>query len=210
MKQIPTGEGAAGTLQALRRFASLDAGATAVERCQLCHAVLDPRHEHLLEPDTRDLRCACTACALLFAFPGARRVRVAHRAERLHDVHLDDSCWATLGVPAGLAFFTTRGATGEIFAYLPGAGGATATRPRAEAWTAVCEAHPAIADIPPDVEALLVHRVDGASEHWRVSIDLCHRLVALLRLCWRGPSGGPEARALVARFFAELGGGARG
>jgi hypothetical protein len=53
-------------------------------------------------------------------------------------------------------------------------------------------------------EALLVNRIDGAREYYRVPIDRCFALVGLIRTCWRGLSGGAEAWQAIRHFFAEL------
>src|SRR5689334_24737866 len=36
------------------------------EQCDLCSVEVGPEHTHLFEPATRQLLCACDACALLF------------------------------------------------------------------------------------------------------------------------------------------------
>jgi hypothetical protein len=56
----------------------------------------------------------------------------------------------------------------------------------------------------PDVEALLVNRVKGAREYYRVSIDRCFSLVGLIRQHWRGLSGGAEAWDAIDAFFDTL------
>jgi hypothetical protein len=58
--------------------------------------------------------------------------------------------------------------------------------------------------LQPDVEALLVNRLDGAREYYRVSIDRRFALVGLIRTQWRGLSSGPEARAAIREFFDGL------
>ena len=61
-----------------------------------------------------------------------------------------------------------------------------------------------MADLEPDVEALLVNRIDGAREYYRVPIDRCFALVGLIRTRWRGLSGGAEAWQAIHEFFAGL------
>jgi hypothetical protein len=79
----------------------------------------------------------------------------------------------------------------------PGAGGAV------EARLDPCDL-PALAALPPGVEAMLVRRGRGAAECWRVSIDHCWRLAGLLRRHWRGFDGGADIHARVDDFFAGL------
>jgi hypothetical protein len=55
-----------------------------------------------------------------------------------------------------------------------------------------------------DVEALLVNQVRGAREHFLVPIDECYSLVGLIRMRWRGLSGGREVWEEIGQFFEEL------
>jgi len=59
-----------------------------------------------------------------------------------------------------------------------------------------------------DVEALLVNRVGAGRgvkpEYYVVPIDECYKLVGLIRMHWRGLSGGTEVWREVGQFFAEL------
>ena len=54
----------------------------------------------------------------------------------------------------------------------------------------------------PDVEALLINRVGPAREYFLAPIDECYRLVGLIRLHWRGLSGGTEVWKEIQGFFA--------
>src|SRR5262245_17710018 len=110
-------------LSKLRAFVT----GTPVEECELCAQAIALEHEHLLEPEARRVLCTCADCARLFLQEqhrqGARYLRVERRAARLTSLELDDATWAELGVPVGLAFFTTRSRTGEVVATFPGRAG---------------------------------------------------------------------------------------
>src|SRR5262245_19129171 len=110
-------------LSKLRAFVT----GTPIEECELCAQTISVEHEHLLEPDARRVFCACRECAALFSQEqeqrGARYLRVERRAARIQHLDLDDATWAELGVPGGLAFFTTRARTGEVVATFPGRSG---------------------------------------------------------------------------------------
>ena len=56
----------------------------------------------------------------------------------------------------------------------------------------------------PDVEALLVNRVSGARDHFIAPIDRCYELVGLIRVSWRGLSGGQEVWERIDAFFTDL------
>ena len=68
--------------------------------------------------------------------------------------------------------------------------------------------NPLLATLEPDVEALLINRVSGARDHYIAPIDRCFELVGLIRISWRGLSGGQEVWERIDNFFAELRGAA--
>ena len=61
-----------------------------------------------------------------------------------------------------------------------------------------------LAQMEPDVEALLVNRARGARDHWLVPIDDCYALVGLIRTRWRGLTGGKDVWEEIGRFFEAL------
>jgi len=187
---------------ALRRF--VREKPPAVERCELCAAPVGPRHEHVVDPARHEMKCACTACALLFP-DGARLLRVRPRAELLADFQLSDAQWDALRLPIGLAFFLRTAS--RVAAFYPGPAGATESLVSLEAWAEIARLN--ALELQPDVEALLVNRVGAAREHYLVSVDQCYRLVGILRRSWRGFSGGEEVWERIGQFFSELKGGAR-
>jgi hypothetical protein len=181
-------------LAALRAFAR---PRPEVERCDLCAQPLAERHEHLLDPAKRDLRCACTACALLFPSENRGWKRVPPRAARFDSSRIDDAAWAALGLPIGLAFLVKTSAPApRLVAHYPSPAGATESQ-------LDLEAAPFL-DLEPDIEALLVNRTGARRDAFIVSIDRCFALVGLIRRTWRGFSGGEDARASIDRFFDDL------
>lgn len=178
-----------------------------VERaqCDFCPTALDAAHDHLVDPARRQLRCACPVCGVLRSGPaGSPWQRVRPRCQLLADFQLSDGRWDSLQVPIGLAFFVRSSAAGRVLAFYPGPAGVIESRLPLAGWQALVAENPELADLAPDVEALLVHRVGGAREHYRVSIDECYRLAGVIRRHWRGFTGGAAVWAEVRRFFADL------
>jgi len=66
------------------------------------------------------------------------------------------------------------------------------------------ESNPVLQRMEPDTEALLINRVGKASDHFIVPIDQCYRLVGLIRMKWKGLSGGTEVWEAINAFFAEM------
>ena len=56
----------------------------------------------------------------------------------------------------------------------------------------------------PDVEALLVNRVGAKREYFLAPIDECYKLAGLIRIHWRGLSGGALVWGELEHFFEGL------
>ena len=189
-------------LAALRRFAR---PRPVRERCELCDADLADEHAHLVELANRRLVCACDACALLFSNQAAPRFRrVPRDVWLLPDFRLPDETWVGLGLPIDLAFFLHSTPANRVVALYPSPGGAIEASVADDAWQALVEDNPVLRQLEPDVEALLVNRLHGARDCYRVGVDQCYRLVGLVRTHWRGLSGGTAVWGEMGRFFAAL------
>jgi hypothetical protein len=177
------------------------------ERCELCDAPIPAAHRHLLELSSRELKCACRPCSLLFDKTGAGADRwklVPERRLRLEDFAIDDLAWEELRVPVDMAFFFHNTAEGRVLAYYPGPMGPTESQLQLSSWHELERANPILAELEPNVEALLVNRVGGARRHWLVPLDECYSLVGLIRVHWKGLSGGKQVWQEIDRFFADL------
>ena len=200
-------EPAAGAARLERLARGLRGGGARDERCELCIAPLDGSHRHVVDVPARTLLCVCRPCAVLFARAANETERfraVPERRERLASFVLEDESWRALGVPVGLAFFVRSTPDARVRALYPGALGVTEAEPEAGAWESLVLANPVLAELEPDVEALLVCRAGGAREHWRVGVDVCYALAGVVRRHWRGFTGGDEAWTAIRAFFAEL------
>jgi len=176
-----------------------------IERCELCGVALAPEHEHLLEPTTRKLACACGACAILFdGQASAKYRRVPRRIELLNDFQLTDEQWESLHLPINLAFFFHSSTANRVIAVYPSPAGATESLLTLEAWDDLASANPVLRELQPDVEALLVNRVGPLRKYVRAPIDKCFKLVGIIRTHWRGLSGGTEVWKEINRFFESL------
>jgi Family of unknown function (DUF5947) len=173
-------------------------------RCELCGLALAAEHPHLIEPASRQLLCSCDACAVLFSGQSGRLRRVPRDSTLLTGFRLSDAQWEDLRVPINLAFFLQSTPAGRVLALYPSPAGATESLLELEAWHALVADNPILAQLEPDVEALLVNRIATAREYYRAPIDECYKLVGLIRANWRGLSGGAELWDEVGRFFAGL------
>ena len=184
------------------------------EKCDLCSAPLMPGHRHLLDTESQRLACSCEACSILFSSDAAGRYRlVPHRVRFLPGFDLPEELWEGLGLPVNVAFFIKSLPSGQVqhtlpdgqvVARYPSPAGATESLLTFKTWEELERLNPLLREMAPGVEALLVNRAAGAREHYLVSIDECYRLVGLIRLNWRGLSGGTEVWKEIASFFREL------
>jgi hypothetical protein len=185
----------------LRRFV----GSPTTQHCELCDSGLGAAHQHLVEPASRRLLCACDSCVgKIAAAPNGEYRVVPSGARLLSDFHMTDAEWDALRLPIDMAFLFHSTPERRPVALYPGPAGATESLLSLDAWEQLVASNPALADLEPDVEALLVNRIDGAREYYRVPIDRCFALVGLIRTHWRGLSGGAEAWQAIRDFFAQL------
>jgi Family of unknown function (DUF5947) len=182
----------------------------AVERCEMCSRELYPEHDHMVEPASHKLICACEACAILFdGQSNARYKRVPRTVKFLQDFQLSDGQWDSLMVPIEMAFFFKSSPHGRVIALYPGPAGAIESQLPLETWDDIASANPLLQNMEADIVALLANRV-GASrgtrpaEYYLVPIDECYKLVGLIRTHWRGLSGGTEVWRELGIFFDSL------
>ena len=182
----------------------------AAEVCEMCSLELRAEHAHLVELTERRLHCACDACAMLFsARSDAKYKRVPRDVRLLNNFQMSDADWDGLLIPINLAFFFQNSLDSRVSALYPSPAGATESLLPLEAWTNIVQNNPALNSMEPDVEALLVNRVGAsrgvaAAEYYIVPIDACYRLVGLIRMHWRGLSGGTEVWKEIGAFFTGL------
>jgi len=135
--------------------------------------------------------------------------RVPRRNLALPSFQMTDAQWEGLNIPINMAFFFFSTPTSRVEVMYPSPAGATEAMVSQEAWTEIVAANPVLSTLEPDVEALLVNRVGHAregmaAEYFVVPVDECFKLVGLIRLHWKGLSGGTEVWVEIGRFFTEL------
>jgi hypothetical protein len=186
-------------LRSLARFASPRPAPTA--RCEVCANAIPERHRHVVELGRPGVACACPACAILFEHGETRYRTVPDRV--LRDPHLAITA-AQLGVPVGLACFVRQGERTAI--WYPGPAGITDDELDADGWSALAAATPLARELAPHVEALLVWAPRNAASRggYLVPVTAAYELAGRLRGCWQGFTGGSEAEAQLAAFFADL------
>jgi hypothetical protein len=177
----------------------------ATEQCELCGEELAVEHQHLVEPASRRLVCACDACALLFDHHAQMKYRrVPRRVRQRTDFRLDDIQWEGLQIPIGLAFFFSSTAAGKVVAIYPSPAGPTESLLDLGAWDEIVRQNPVLQQMEPDTEALLVNRLGDAREYYQAPIDQCYYLIGLIRARWQGLSGGAKVWEEIRHFFDGL------
>jgi hypothetical protein len=115
-----------------------------------------------------------------------------------------DTEWEALALPINLAFFFQSTAAKRVIAMYPSPAGATESLLPLTSWEALVAANPCLEQMQADVEALLVRRLHEAREYYIVPIDLCFELAGLIRIHWRGLSGGDRVWKELEHFFSKL------
>jgi hypothetical protein len=186
---------------ALGRAARRARAAPAAERCGLCAVPVPEAHRHLLDEERAELVCVCQACTLLFGREAASRGHYVLVPDRR--LALPDFSARALGLPVGLAFFVLQ-PDGSVLAHYPSPIGVTQGEVDPARWSRARDQCAELGTLRPRVEAVLVNTARGPDESWIVPLDLCYRLVAVVRAEWRGLSGGGAVWPAISAFFAAL------
>jgi Family of unknown function (DUF5947) len=177
-----------------------------LERCELCSAALQQYHPHLIELAQHKLLCTCEGCAILFGGQGVKFKRVPRQVRSLPNFSLSDSEWNGLMVPINMAFFFKNSLENRVVALYPSPAGATESLLPLESWNEIVARNPVLNRLEPDVEGLLVNRLGysrgySAAEYYLLPIDECYKLVGLIRMHWKGLSGGADVWRELGEFF---------
>jgi hypothetical protein len=189
----------------LRRMAVNKTAETSVEKCDMCRVVIPSRHRHLLEVETRQMLCACDACAMRFYdVVGGRYKLIPRDSLAMPNLQISAAEWDSLSIPINLAFFYYSTPQDKIVAMYPSPAGAMESLLKMDTWENLSAENRPLVDMEADVEALLVNRVGGQEAYFIVPIDACFKLVGLIRSYWRGLSGGDVVWKEIADFFRVL------
>ncbi|SDX98619.1 hypothetical protein SAMN05421504_104139 [Amycolatopsis xylanica] len=193
--------------EGLRRFLKPAPRAKPGERCEMCTDPISEEHGHVIDLESRVIMCTCRGCYLLFTHSGAGGKR--HRAVPQRFLHAPDftqaaGVWESIGIPVRMAFLFRNSVLDKTVAFYPSPAGATESLLPLGAWEELLAANTEFATVSPDVEALLLNKLDNTFECFLVPIDVCYELVGLVKLHWRGFDGGSEAWAAIDGFFADL------
>jgi len=194
---------------ALMRFLGPGLKRRAGEVCEMCGQPIVDQHSHVVNVETRTLMCSCRACYLLFTHTGAAQGKyraVPDRILSLNSFRLSNAQWAAMQIPVGMAFFFYNSGMKKMTAFYPSPAGATESTVPAEAWDEPVAANPVLAQLAPDVEALLIYRRRGEDrfQSFIVPIDSCYELTGKVRRYWKGFDGGEEVWREIEGFFANL------
>ncbi len=179
----------AAPLDVLRQFARRREMRPPTEVCELCSAEIAANHRHLLAVSNRGLICVCHPCSILFGDPiaGAGKYRlVPSRYLLLSDFQMTDEQWDSLMIPVNMVYIFHSAIADRVMAFYPSPAGAMESMLSLEGWAELVSSNPILNDLEPDVEAA------------------CYELVGLIRLKWKGLSGGEEVWKAIAEFFAGL------
>ncbi len=173
------------------------------ERCDLCGTTVPEDHRHLLNLVERRIECVCESCWALRSGDAEYRP-TGGRTLWLGELELPDEVWASFQIPIGLAFFMESSTAGCVVALYPSPGGATESELHFSSWSRMVELNPILADLEPDVEALIVNRLFDPPAYAIAPIDRCYALTGTVKVNWEGLSGGPRVGEAVSGFFDEL------
>ncbi|MFI5696125.1 DUF5947 family protein [Kribbella sp. NPDC051586] len=177
------------------------------EQCEMCAVPIGLRHSHLADVQGHRLLCTCRSCYLLFTGEAAshghyRAVPERYRADT--GFAMSAAQWDAMGIPVNLAFLFYQSDQGRYVAFYPSPGGATESLLDLTAWNEVVAGDPRLQELVPDLEAVLLRRLDSGFECHLVPIDACYQLVGIVRQYWEGFAGGEDVWQRIDEFFAAI------
>ncbi len=117
---------------------------------------------------------------------------------------MSDSQWDGMMIPIGIAFLFQSSIVNRVMAIYPSPAGPVESMLTLDAWEEIAAENPALRTMECDVEGLLVYRVGTAREHFIIPIDECFKLIGLIRMKWKGFSGGMEMWQEIGKFLERL------
>ena len=138
--------------------------------------------------------------------PAGRPVQARPARHRIScpSFRLSDEQWEDLHLPINLTFFVESTPAQRVLAFYPSPAGAVESLLTLEAWQALRGPEPVLAGVRARRRGISGQPNEGERAYYRAPIDECFKLVGLIRVHWRGLSGGTEVWDEVARFFASL------
>ena len=146
----------------------------------------------------------CDACGLRFDNVVGRFKLIPRDSLRLPQFRITDVQWESFSLPIQLAFFYRDSAADKVVALYPSPAGATESLLPMQSWENVTSSNSVLAEMQSDVQALLVNRRNETREYYLAPIDVCFELVGLIRMHWRGFSGGDKVWRRSRASFARL------
>lgn len=174
-----------------------------VELCNFCGSVLPADHRHLVHLSEMKFMCTCEMCMILMAENKSYKP-LPQRYLHLEDFNMPDEVWSDFLIPVNMAFFVLSATRNGAVAYYPAPTGATESKLKMEPWIQLAQLNPLLHDLTPDLEALLVNRLDQKGQYYIVPIDSCYKLIGMIRISWKGIFGGTEVNDIIRQFFSDL------
>ena len=121
------------------------------------------------------------------------------RVRFFRSFRMTDAQWDALMIPIGIAFFSRSSRSNRVWLSIRARRGRWNRCLSLETWDEIEQRKSDIAHDGSDVEGLLVYRVGTAREYYIIPIDECFKLIGIIRLKWKGFSGGMEVWQEIAK-----------
>lgn len=174
-----------------------------IENCSFCGRRLPEDHRHLVDLTVMRFMCTCEMCMITQVEKGNFKT-LPQRYLHLDAFNLPDELWADFLIPVNMTFFVISTARSGAVAYYPAPTGATESKLKMEPWSELQQLNPVLNDLLPDLEALLINRLEDENQYYIVPVDSCYKLIGMIRMAWKGIFGGNEVNNVIRKYFKEL------
>jgi hypothetical protein len=177
----------------------------ASESCDFCKAAISQSHQHVINVETRVVECVCDPCAVLFPnHTNAKHKRIPRTVHALPEFRMTEEQWEKLVIPIGIVFLYHSSRQRHVVGLYPSPAGAVESQLELGVWNEIERENPGLESLEPDVEGILIDRMRKPHEYLRIPIDECFRLVGMVRVEWRGFTGGSAVRKRISSFVDSL------
>lgn len=153
-------------------------------------------------PEMRFMR-ACEVCSFIQSVRGEYKL-IPTQISFLKDFYIPDELKTEFIIPVNIAFFVFNSSRDSIVAFYPAPSGAIELNLRMETWKKLEKANSSVKDMRSDIEALLVNRLEMPAQYYVAPINLCYKLVEIIKTTHRGIFGGKQTEYAIQNFFREL------
>jgi hypothetical protein len=172
------------------------------EKCDFCGKSVS-KHRNMIKVSEMRFMRACEMCSFIQSVRGDYKL-IPTQIKFLKDFYISEELRMEFIIPVNIAFFVFNSSRNSIVASYPAPSGAIELNLKMETWKKLETINSTIKDLKSDIEALLVNRLEMPVQYYIAPINLCYKLVEIIKTTQKGVFGGKQTEYAIQNFFREL------